>query len=150
MYWLKPFYSFRGRTNRARFWLVSIVCSVYSEAVMLMWDDYGIDDTLAGRAYLLGAALAAVFVPPLVSCVAVTVTRLHDRNKNAWWLIVFVVAPLALQTVAQLNTLDAAPMVIMMAAGGALTLWAFVELGVLRGTVGANAYGPDPLADIAD
>jgi uncharacterized membrane protein YhaH (DUF805 family) len=26
----------------------------------------------------------------------------------------------------------------------AIGLWAFVELGCLRGTIGANAYGSDP------
>jgi uncharacterized membrane protein YhaH (DUF805 family) len=28
----------------------------------------------------------------------------------------------------------------------ALSIWCLVELGFLRGTAGANAYGPDPLA----
>jgi len=145
MYWLKPFYSFRGRTNRARFWLVSIICSVYSEALNLVWDDSRIADAATGSNLLFIAAA----LPPLVACVAVSVTRLHDRNKGAWWLIVFLIAPLALETVAQLNTLDAAPMVILMVLSGAIGLWAFVELGVLRGTTGGNDYGPDPLADIA-
>jgi uncharacterized membrane protein YhaH (DUF805 family) len=27
----------------------------------------------------------------------------------------------------------------------AITIWAFVELGCLRGTIGPNRYGPDPL-----
>ena len=27
-----------------------------------------------------------------------------------------------------------------------ITVWAFVELGCLRGTVGSNRYGPDPLS----
>jgi uncharacterized membrane protein YhaH (DUF805 family) len=40
-------------------------------------------------------------------------------------------------------------MVALMVLAGALGLWAFVELGLLRGTAGANAYGPDPLADAA-
>ena len=31
----------------------------------------------------------------------------------------------------------------------AITVWAFVELGCLRGTVGPNRYGPDPLAPVA-
>ena len=30
--------------------------------------------------------------------------------------------------------------------GLAISLWAFVELGCLRGTVGPNQYGPDPIA----
>jgi uncharacterized membrane protein YhaH (DUF805 family) len=28
----------------------------------------------------------------------------------------------------------------------AISIWAFIELGCLRGTRGTNAYGPDPLA----
>jgi uncharacterized membrane protein YhaH (DUF805 family) len=31
----------------------------------------------------------------------------------------------------------------------AITVWAFVELGCLRGTVGPNRYGPDPLEPAA-
>lgn len=31
----------------------------------------------------------------------------------------------------------------------AISIWALVELGFLRGTVGANRYGPDPLASPA-
>jgi len=28
----------------------------------------------------------------------------------------------------------------------ALVVWAFIEMGCLRGTVGVNRYGPDPVA----
>jgi uncharacterized membrane protein YhaH (DUF805 family) len=31
-------------------------------------------------------------------------------------------------------------------ASFALTVWALIELGLLRGTSGLNDYGPDPLA----
>jgi uncharacterized membrane protein YhaH (DUF805 family) len=30
--------------------------------------------------------------------------------------------------------------------GFAITAWSFVELGCLRGTIGVNPYGPDPVA----
>jgi uncharacterized membrane protein YhaH (DUF805 family) len=33
--------------------------------------------------------------------------------------------------------------------GFAITVWAFVELGCLRSTVGPNQYGPDPLEPAA-
>jgi uncharacterized membrane protein YhaH (DUF805 family) len=35
--------------------------------------------------------------------------------------------------------------ILMSLAGTAIAIWAFVELGCLRGTVGPNRYGPDPL-----
>jgi uncharacterized membrane protein YhaH (DUF805 family) len=36
--------------------------------------------------------------------------------------------------------------VITRGAATIISLWAFVELYILRGTVGDNRYGPDPLA----
>jgi uncharacterized membrane protein YhaH (DUF805 family) len=36
---------------------------------------------------------------------------------------------------------------ILVLASLALTIWGFVEIGCLRGSAGANTYGPDPLAD---
>jgi len=40
------------------------------------------------------------------------------------------------------------PPVVLIARGAAtiINLWAFVELYILRGTVGDNRFGPDPLA----
>ena len=32
-------------------------------------------------------------------------------------------------------------------AGGAIMIWTFVDLGCLRGTIGPNQYGPDPLGN---
>jgi uncharacterized membrane protein YhaH (DUF805 family) len=49
----------------------------------------------------------------------VSVKRLHDLNKTGWWYLFYVIP-------------------------GAGWIWSFVELGCLRGTVGANRYGPDP------
>jgi uncharacterized membrane protein YhaH (DUF805 family) len=36
---------------------------------------------------------------------------------------------------------------ILALAAFALTIWGFVEIGCLRGSAGANTYGPDPLAE---
>ena len=33
-------------------------------------------------------------------------------------------------------------------AAFAIGIWAFVELGCLRGTIGVNPYGPDPVAPV--
>ena len=35
--------------------------------------------------------------------------------------------------------------IILGLAGFGISIWALVELGFLRGTVGPNQYGPDPL-----
>jgi uncharacterized membrane protein YhaH (DUF805 family) len=97
--------------------------------------------------------------------------RLHDRNKSALWLLVFFVLPLVLniprfiemmdifnhfgaflkaaQTASQTGQPPFTETPLAIISGGASTiinLWAFVELFCLRGTIGDNQYGPDPLA----
>jgi len=52
--------------------------------------------------------------------VAVSAKRWHDRDQSAWWVLVVLV-----------------PLVGW--------LWALWCNGVLRGTAGANRFGPDPL-----
>jgi uncharacterized membrane protein YhaH (DUF805 family) len=145
MDWLKLFFSFRGRVGRAGFWTVSVTWFVLGEAVDYIWNASGAAESSIGSNHLVTAALIAVVLPPLASCLAVGVTRLHDRNKSAWWLVPFYVGPPVIEIVASLNDLDAALMVALMVLAGALSLWAIFELGLLRGTAGANAYGPDPL-----
>ena len=52
---------------------------------------------------------------------AISVKRWHDRGKSGWWVLVGLI-----------------PVI-----GG---LWLLIENGLLRGSAGANRFGPDPLA----
>ncbi len=52
---------------------------------------------------------------------AIMVKRWHDRDKSGWWFFIQLV-PLIGQ------------------------LWFIIEVGFLRGTIGNNKYGPDPVA----
>jgi uncharacterized membrane protein YhaH (DUF805 family) len=65
------------------------------------------------------ASDALVNLALLWPALAVSVKRWHDRDKSAWWLLV--------------NLL---PLVGW--------LWALLENGMLRGTRGANRFGPGP------
>jgi uncharacterized membrane protein YhaH (DUF805 family) len=79
-----------------------------------------------------------VYIPMLISGVAVGMKRLHDRNKSGWWLVLFYGLPMVLSWAAGENMAVAL-------FSFAISIWAIVELGFLRGTPGANAYGPDPI-----
>jgi uncharacterized membrane protein YhaH (DUF805 family) len=79
------------------------------------------------------------------------VKRLHDRNRPSWFAA-FMIIPIFLKSVTDLLGFTGDP-----AAQNALdytlsgitfvvAIWFFVELGCLRGTIGDNQYGPDPLA----
>jgi Protein of unknown function (DUF805) len=74
---------------------------------------------------------------------AIGAKRLHDRDKSAWWLLVFYAAPGILSTAG--NRLEDVGFIILHVISFAISVWAFVELGCLRGTPGPNRYGPDPL-----
>jgi uncharacterized membrane protein YhaH (DUF805 family) len=91
------------------------------------WLRYGLG---CGVAAGVAAALDdAVFGHPLLTplaglvmtvlSLAGQVRRLHDRGRSGWWLLI--------------------------AATGIGAIWLFVECGFLRGTVGSNRFGADPL-----
>jgi uncharacterized membrane protein YhaH (DUF805 family) len=125
MDWQWLFSSFEGRSNRAKFWIGSLVLWVLWIAVNVVLS------TIFGLHYLEGDFLptmapAAWFVWVIIAIaltyasLAVWAKRWHDRDKSGWWsLIMFV------------------PFV------GAI--WILVELGCLPGTEGPNRFGPDPL-----
>ena len=119
-------FSFHGRVNRAKFWLVAlgifvieiIIFAVLGGTTAMSTDP---QQAMANIGPVAGIVLFVFGVVALWISIAVAIKRYHDRNKSAWWvLIVFV------------------PII-----GG---LWYLIECGFLRGTPGPNDYGPDPLA----
>jgi uncharacterized membrane protein YhaH (DUF805 family) len=139
------FFSFRGRAGRAGFWLVSLTWGVLGLVFDAIWSATGAAQVPVGRNHVVDVAFALPFLVMLVSCVAIAIKRLHDRNKSAWWVLLFYVAPPVLQAIAPLYDLEPALTVCLMVLSGALSLWALIELGCLRGTRGPNRHGPDPL-----
>jgi uncharacterized membrane protein YhaH (DUF805 family) len=131
--WKYLLLSFDGRINRAKYWIVaglSVVASLVAAGLLFV--------------PLLGWILFAVIILGLIYAgVAVGVKRLHDRNKSGWWLLLFYFVPGALQGLA--GDSYSGFSLLLSVAGFAVSIWALIELGFLRGTVGPNDYGPDPL-----
>lgn len=142
MEWDTLFFSFRGRINRAKYWLATLVYFVIG--LVLLGLKYGLGPSLG-----YSALSSIVNIVVFVSGLAVAVKRLHDRDKSAWWLLLFYALP----------SLIVVTLVIMIFSGQQLTMafalwfiapfaiwiWVIVELGILSGTPGPNAYGLDPL-----
>jgi uncharacterized membrane protein YhaH (DUF805 family) len=133
-----------GRINRAKYWhsvLIFIIAGLMTAVILF---------TAAGiAAPLFVIMVILVLIPWLLWGFSVTTERLHDRNKSAWWLVVFYLVPGVLG-----QTGKATPLAgfagtvlhyILALTAFALTIWGFVEIGCLRGTAGGNTYGPDPL-----
>src|SRR5262249_60825343 len=93
-------FSFRGRLNRKPFWITSIAIAVIMTPPILL---------ALGMAGELAPVMAgerastffnlAIAIPALLLGLALGAKRLHDRDKSAWWLLVFY-APTILSTAA--------------------------------------------------
>lgn len=123
-------FSPNGRLNRARFWLAALI---YVAAMvllvilyMILWQI--IPGTTEGGEFKVEGVTAlpyiglgiAYMIVAVWSGICVAIKRFHDRGKSGAWVLIQLI-----------------PIV------GAL--WYFIEAGCLRGTVGPNQYGPDPL-----
>jgi uncharacterized membrane protein YhaH (DUF805 family) len=84
---------------------------------------------------------------------ALSVKRLHDRDRTGWWLAVkypAIVVAIGLgwaslaQPYGERVPLSTVAVFTVIATAG-LVLWLFVEIGFLSGTKGPNRYGPDPV-----
>ena len=165
-------FSFTGRLNRARFWLASIglivVGLVLSPIAILSWvliatSPLSLGTLIAveglsvmpiasaGLLFVSFVYLLVFFANLLMSfaSLAVAIKRLHDRDKSAWWLLLFFLVPSILYTIAyhtdRTSTGAVEVRLILGLACLSIIIWFLVELGFLRGTAGPNRYGPDPL-----
>ena len=119
-------FSFQGRINRAKFWLVHVVIWVVVLVVFgaILGSAAVSSDpqaALQSVGVVGGLILLAVYILALWIGLAIAAKRWHDRNKSGWWVLIAFV-----------------PVI-----GG---LWYLIECGFLRGTAGPNTYGADPLA----
>jgi uncharacterized membrane protein YhaH (DUF805 family) len=139
---LRALFSFNGRTSRLAYWRTQLWTSVVLVAIWIVtiFVAMGAGD-IAVIPMLFG-------LPVLVINLAVLVRRLHDRGKDARWLLVFWAAPSACFVAAQLatdQTGEGGAFALASAmAGLAFEAWAIVEVGFLRGTPGPNRFGPAP------
>jgi uncharacterized membrane protein YhaH (DUF805 family) len=148
MNWTAFLFSFRGRINRAKYWLAALVYGLvtivfFVLAFVALGNNIDNLFSFAGIGILLWIAGLFLFLAVTWSSIVVGIKRLHDREKSGWWMLVFLLGPTVLNGMGQ-STTGAASLILSIGAL-AVSVWAFVELGCLRGTPGSNLYGPDPL-----
>lgn len=114
----KLFLTYEGRITRKSFWLGTLALMVVASIVslpLLMMGGNG-KDVSAVAVLLLVLLWIAVTYPSI----CLTIKRYHDRGKSGWWIFIQLVPIIG-------------------------PIWYLIEVGFLRGTVGPNAYGEDPL-----
>ena len=104
---LKNYVGFQGRASRAEFWQFVLVNFIIG--VIL-----GIVDTAIKSQILGGIYDLAILLPAL----AVLTRRLHDTDRSAWWLLLYLFI---------------------------IVGWIIlIVFAALEGTPGDNKYGPNP------
>lgn len=137
--WLELLFGFRGRINRAKYWLTFLIYFIALFALFFLFQlIFSFPTDLLGTILIF----AIPVIPIVISSIAVAIKRLHDRNKSGWWLLVFYFLPGVIDKVGAHTAVELAFRLVSVA----ISIWALVELGFLRGTPGTNRYGPDPLA----
>jgi uncharacterized membrane protein YhaH (DUF805 family) len=118
---LEPFRNyatFSGRARRAEYWWFTLFVGVV--AIALTSVDYMLVGPKALEDYGIGPLGGLFSLVLIIPAIAVSIRRLHDRDKSGWWLL-WSLLPLI---------------------GGLILLIQYVQ----RGTVGDNRFGPDPVA----
>lgn len=105
-----------GRLRRRDYWLLSI-----GSAVVITVLDVIANIALgsSGSGFPDNPISIVLWLVSLWISIALMIKRLHDRAKGPVWIVVFMIPVIG-------------------------WVWAFIELGLLDGTPGANRYGPSP------
>ena len=149
-------FGFSGRINRATWW-VTVLVPPFAGSLLLRL-------TVPDPNSNLGVIVVAVlWIVMLWVWFAAGAKRLHDLNRTGVWSALLVGGPFLLVGIFILFAYAArtaimaglTPSEVELMRNGvtailgliwlALAIWAFIWFGCLRGTVGPNQYGPDPL-----
>ena len=149
-------FSFAGRIGRGTFWLAMLALIIAGQVLTIAPFFLGGEQAAI---MMLVVASQFIWLLSLWPLLAVGAKRLHDRNRNGWWLLVFWLLPIALLcggfTIVLFDdprtgrTGDFSTGVVLVLASLPPALWGIVELGILPGTEGPNLYGADPAQRLA-
>lgn len=109
-------FSFEGRIPRRVFWAAEIGVRMASYAAVLPVVAFLEGPQAEEVANWMSLILT---IPMLWMSLAIAVKRWHDLDKSGWWVLINFVPCIG-------------------------PLWALIETGFFRGTVGRNQYGSDP------
>jgi uncharacterized membrane protein YhaH (DUF805 family) len=89
--------------------------------------------------------------------IAILIKRIHDRDKSGAlvWALYGPLIPAIIVTIAAVVAVAAGGgeaawsliivAVVLWVAVAGVAIWFFIEFGCMRGTIGPNRFGPDPV-----
>jgi uncharacterized membrane protein YhaH (DUF805 family) len=152
----KILFSFEGRIGRGTYWLAILALIV---ALLVLTLAPFLFNSEEAAVLMLALTSQFIWLLSLWPILAVGAKRLHDRNRNGWWLLVFWLLPFALfcggfsiiffddPRTGRSGDFSTGLIVVLASLPPALS--GIVELGILPGTKGPNLYGADPTQQLA-
>lgn len=179
MDWTWYLFRFDGRINRALLWQALLIVVLLASLLGLIGQaihvlngqrsftsslsfsfDFALDDLFkvvdprvyrllpsADRSTLILKALGTSLF--LWIYLATAIKRLHDRDRSGWWIVPFFVVPGLFTQFSDLLP-DSNWGLAFVLTMQIPWLWGLVEMFGLRGNLGSNRFGPDPLAEVED
>ena len=126
------FFSFSGRTNRAKYWLVAVINGVIAGV--------SVGVALATNSAVMWVFFGLVVLASVVSAISISARRLHDRDKTALWLLAYYLVPWFLSAVGALSGSTGVNALLGLIGLG-ISIWAFIDIACLKGTIGGNRFG---------
>ena len=108
-------FSYKGRISRRTYW-----CGIAMRALaffICIAVVFFSSDTVS---FIVTGPLVLLFLLAFYVAIPITVKRWHDRDKSGWWALIELIPIFGFW-------------------------WVIIECGFLKGTEGANRFGPDPL-----
>ena len=124
--------TYDGRISRSQYWMALLYylgAMVAASAVVFVIAQVIPGDASADGGFSVSGVRAIPFVIVVFACIGflvwsgicVGIKRCHDRDKSGWWMLIQLVPVIG-------------------------PFWYFIGAFCLRGTVGPNRFGEDPLA----
>ncbi|MEO1551072.1 MAG: DUF805 domain-containing protein [Pseudomonadota bacterium] len=142
---LRKWITFSGRASRAEYWWfylgsTLIMLAVIAVAALLVM---GLSNAPQVLFWPIGIVVGLVLLWLYIAQLSAFVRRFHDRNLSGWWILGYIGLSAMGGALGELAPgIGLIASILMFAAAIAV----FV-ITVLRGTEGANAFGPDPLVE---
>jgi uncharacterized membrane protein YhaH (DUF805 family) len=146
---IQKYADFSGRAPRAEYWWYALALLVVYIVISIVESIVGLNNMVLG---VYGPLSLLVALGTIVPGIAVSVRRLHDTNRSAWWLLLMV--PYLISAIFMVETMASGSMAGFGAAGilgivGLVCCIVFLVFMVLPGTPGDNRYGPNPYGVVA-
>lgn len=158
----KFYFSPAGRISRSQYWLRFMLPYVVIYLLLVIAAGASDDGTTANQ--VISGVLTIFLLVALWPSIAILVKRIHDRNKSGWLCLVLYVPTFlfmvllivlvagSIMDAARSGTYTPPPVGALAITVGLLALisagvglWFFIEFGCMRGTIGPNRHGPDPV-----